>query len=76
MEIFLGPLKEYMETLYGELLADKDSQDEEMLAAGGDTTDSVMPSSYRYDIEIEKSGVVELNLKVSRKLTINDFFKF
>lgn len=56
LEIFVGNLKEYLETIYGILLDDNDDNN----GAG----EPEIPKSYRYDIEVEKSGVVELYLKV------------
>lgn len=53
LELFLGPLKEYAETLYGEIADDEDDND------GGEVF------SYRYDIEVQKSGITELLLKVN-----------
>lgn len=53
LEFFLGPLNEYAETLYGEIADDDDDND------GGEVF------SYRYDIEVQKSGITELILKVN-----------
>lgn len=52
LEFFLGPLNEYAETLYGEIADDDDDND------GGEVF------SYRYDIEVQKSGITELILKL------------
>ncbi|XP_018791395.1 PREDICTED: uncharacterized protein LOC108970451 [Bactrocera latifrons] len=52
LELFLGPLKEYAETLYGETADDEDDNDD------GEVF------SYRYDIEVQKSGITEVLLKL------------
>lgn len=52
LELFLGPLKEYAETLYGEIADDEDDN-------GANEA-----FSYRYDIEVQKSGITELILKL------------
>ncbi|XP_017483702.1 PREDICTED: uncharacterized protein LOC108372503 [Rhagoletis zephyria] len=49
LELFLGPLKEYTETLYGETAEDDENGD---------------VFSYRYDIEVQKSGITECTLKL------------
>ncbi|XP_053945172.1 uncharacterized protein LOC128854794 [Anastrepha ludens] len=49
LELFLGPLKEYTETLYGEPADDDDNGE---------------VFSYRYDIEVQKSGVTECSFKL------------
>ncbi|CAD6993574.1 unnamed protein product [Ceratitis capitata] len=49
LELFTGPLKEYTETLYGEVAEDDDN-------------DKVF--SYRFDIVVEKSGITEAALKL------------
>lgn len=48
VEIFQGPLKEYLETTYGTVV--EESEDDF--------------KTYRYDIEVEKSGITHLTLRV------------
>ncbi|KAI8123297.1 hypothetical protein FF38_11734 [Lucilia cuprina] len=47
VEVFLNPVKEYLETIYGVVVDDSDDQFK----------------SYRYDVQVEKSGVTYLTLK-------------
>ncbi|XP_065354254.1 uncharacterized protein LOC135948747 isoform X1 [Calliphora vicina] len=47
VEIFQGPIKEYLETIYGVTVDESDEQFK----------------SYRYDLEVEKSGVTDLTLR-------------
>lgn len=49
IEIFFGPIKEYLETVYGVITDDSDDQFK----------------SYRYDINVERSGITNLVLKVT-----------
>ncbi|XP_037949116.1 uncharacterized protein LOC119680396 [Teleopsis dalmanni] len=53
IELFIGEQKEYAETVYGTIM--EEDEDE------ADIAGSLV--SYRYDVEIEKSGVVEVTLK-------------
>lgn len=48
-EIFQGHMKEYLETIYGTIV--DDCEDEQF-------------KTYRYDVEVEKSGITELFIKV------------
>ncbi|XP_034488177.1 uncharacterized protein LOC117792233 [Drosophila innubila] len=50
LELFLGPAQEYFETIYG-ILIDED---------GGD----VLIQPYRYDVEIDRSGIADIDLKL------------
>ncbi|KAM7359592.1 uncharacterized protein ACRADG_000261 isoform 2-T2 [Cochliomyia hominivorax] len=47
VEIFQGPIKEYLETIYGTIAEESDEQFK----------------SYRYDIEVEKSGITHLTIR-------------
>ncbi|TMW51626.1 hypothetical protein DOY81_003276 [Sarcophaga bullata] len=47
IEIFFGPIKEYLQTVHGVITDDSDDQFK----------------SYRYDIEVERSGITNLVLK-------------
>ncbi|XP_022215713.2 uncharacterized protein LOC111069827 [Drosophila obscura] len=50
VELFIGPLQEYCETIYGTCL---EEDDDDM---------SIRP--YRYDMEIDRSGIADINLKL------------
>lgn len=50
LEIFQGPLKEYLETIYGIIV---DEAEEHF-------------KTFRYDIEVEKSGITNLTVKVNK----------
>ncbi|EDW24028.1 GL23602 [Drosophila persimilis] len=50
VELFLGPLQEYYETIYGICLEEDD--------------DEVPIRPYRYDMEIDRSGIAVINLKL------------
>lgn len=50
VELFLGPAQEYFETIYG-IAIEED---------GGDVP--IQP--YRYDVEIERSGIADIDLKL------------
>lgn len=49
VEIFHGPIKEYLLTVYGVIVDESDDQFK----------------NFRYDIEVEKSGVTDLTLRVT-----------
>uniref|UniRef100_A0A1A9WTQ6 Uncharacterized protein n=1 Tax=Glossina brevipalpis TaxID=37001 RepID=A0A1A9WTQ6_9MUSC len=55
IEIFQGPLKEYMETVYGFLINEEDEEP--------DTHHNLELQCYRYDIEVDKSGVTEIAIR-------------
>lgn len=48
IEIFFGPIREYLKTVHGDIADKSDDQFK----------------SYRYDIEVERSGITDLILKV------------
>ncbi|KAH8306317.1 hypothetical protein KR018_007416 [Drosophila ironensis] len=50
VELFIGPLQEYLETIYGECVEDEDEE--------------VPVRPYRYDLEIDRSGIAQINLKL------------
>lgn len=51
IEIFQGLSKEYLETIYGERLMEEDYLDDQL-------------KTYRYDVELQKSGITRLTIKV------------
>ncbi|XP_073839191.1 uncharacterized protein [Musca autumnalis] len=55
IEIFQGLAKEYFETVYGEILMDDDYADDEL-------------KIYRYDVELQKSGITRLTFKFLSKV--------
>ncbi|XP_030370706.1 uncharacterized protein LOC115621252 [Scaptodrosophila lebanonensis] len=50
VELFLGPSQEYYQTIYGECMEEDD--------------DEVPIRPYRYDVEIDRSGIADINLKL------------
>ncbi|XP_068155733.1 uncharacterized protein [Drosophila tropicalis] len=50
VELFLGPSQEYYETIYGTSIEEDDSD--------------VAIQPYRYDVEIDRSGICDINLKL------------
>lgn len=50
VELFIGPLQEYCETIYGTCVDDEDPE--------------VAVRPYRYDMEIDRSGINDINLKM------------
>ncbi|XP_034660406.1 uncharacterized protein LOC117896294 [Drosophila subobscura] len=50
VELFIGPLQEYCETIYGTCLEEED--------------EDVPIRPYRYDMEIDRSGIADINLKL------------
>ncbi|KAH8310765.1 hypothetical protein KR044_002919 [Drosophila immigrans] len=52
VELFVGPTQEYLETIYGEAVEED----------AGDVDMPIRP--YRYDVEIDRSGIANINLKL------------
>ncbi|EDW14670.1 uncharacterized protein LOC6573118 [Drosophila mojavensis] len=50
VEVFVGPTQEYLETIYGTSLEEQEAD--------------IPIRPYRYDVEIDRSGIAEINLKL------------
>uniref|UniRef100_A0A1B0AGQ1 Uncharacterized protein n=1 Tax=Glossina pallidipes TaxID=7398 RepID=A0A1B0AGQ1_GLOPL len=61
IEIFQGPLKEYKETAYGLLINEADDEAE--------SHNNLELHCYRYDVEVDKSGVTEITIRFLTSLS-------
>lgn len=50
VEVFVGPTQEYLETVYGTSIEEQEAD--------------IPIRPYRYDVEIDRSGIAEINLKL------------